>query len=65
MISKIIFISNWDNKYENERIKELRVWVKEFFAENSLKQISWWTDLREPLCEKMYANDKRVENDID
>lgn len=33
--------------FEENRIKDLRNWIHDFFSKNSLKYIGWWNDLRE------------------
>ena len=36
------------NEYESSRLKELRKWNDSFFYQNSIKYITWWTELKNP-----------------
>ena len=54
-----------NTKYEENRILELRKWINEFFLQNSLKNISWWSALREPVSDAKAAEEKCVEKDVD
>lgn len=51
--------------YEEERILILRNWIYEFFNNNSLRAVTWWSPLREPINDKRAAADKIVENEVD
>lgn len=43
----------------------LRNWIDNFFNFNSLRSVTWWSPLREPINDKRAAVDKVVENDVD
>jgi len=52
--------------FERTRLDELRDWSKEYFAMNSIKYVTWWSELREPTSEDLAAtNNKYVANEVD
>lgn len=57
---------------EKSKIEDLREWSRDFFAGNSLKHVTWWSDLREPNQEDLPAEEdvpasknKYVANEVD
>jgi len=54
------------DSHEKTKIDELRDWSREFFSNNTIKQVTWWSDLREPTQEDLAASkDKFVANEVD
>jgi hypothetical protein len=54
------------SQYERNRIDELRDWSRDFFAQNSIKYVTWWSELREPTDEDLSASgNKYVANEVD
>jgi len=54
------------DSHEKARIDELRDWSRDFFANNSIKHVTWWSDLREPTQEDLTASkNKFVANEVD
>ena len=51
--------------FETERIASLRCWIDDYFNKNSLRNVVWWSPLREPISDKRAALDKVVENEVD
>lgn len=52
--------------YERTRVDELRDWSHDFFFQNSIKYVTWWSDLREPNSEDLEATkNKYVANEVD
>jgi len=51
---------------ERHSIDNLRDWSKEYFAQNSIKYVTWWSELREPTSEDLAATkNKYVANEVD
>jgi len=51
---------------EKSKVEDLRDWSRDFFAGNSLKHVTWWSDLREPTEEDLTASkNKFVANEVD
>lgn len=53
------------NDFEKNRIEELREWSHNFFQENRLKFITWWTPLIEPADENRAIQDKHIAHEVD
>jgi len=52
--------------FEKNRIDELRGWSKDFFGGNSIKNVTWWSELREPTADDLQmSKNKYVANDVD
>jgi len=51
---------------ERTKIDELRGWSKDYFSQNSIKYVTWWSELREPTTEDLAASkNKYVANEVD
>jgi len=50
--------------YERTRMEELRDWAKDYFAQNSIKYVTWWSELREPSAQDLQGT-KYVANEVD
>lgn len=51
---------------EKTGIEELRDWSHDFFNQNSIKYVTWWSELREPTPEDLAATkNKYVANEVD
>lgn len=67
------FKSNWKDKntdrtfteYEANRIPELRNWSHNFFTQNQLKFVTWWSPLIEPANEAKAIKDRTVTAEVD
>ncbi len=51
--------------FEKSRIEELREWSYQFFSQQKLKFITWWSPLIEPVDEKEAATNKSVLDEVD
>ena len=52
--------------FEKNKITEMREWGHDFFHQNSIKYITWWSELREPNQDDLIANkNKYVANEVD
>lgn len=52
-------------KYESTRIVQMREWAHDFFSQNKIKFITWWSPLIEPQNEKEAVKDRIVSTDVD
>lgn len=47
------------------RIEELREWSHAFFETNSIKYVTWWSELREPRTEEEAIREKFSSLEVD
>lgn len=67
------FKTKWNDKnkdrifteYEQNRIPEIRTWSHNFFVQNKLKFVTWWTPLIEPTNEAKAIKDRTVTAEVD
>lgn len=52
-------------KFEKSRIEELREWAHEFFSQNKIKFITWWSPLIEVANETEAGALKHVSDEVD
>ena len=51
--------------WEKNRLKELREWSQDFFSQNSIRSITWSSDLREPEDEEQARKTKYICQKVD
>ena len=52
-------------KDEKEKIRNLRIWSRNFFRENSVYQITWWNELKEPVIPDIAIKNKEKAVEVD